>query len=101
MYFHGAQEWFFWLGVEAGLNAKFLFEGDDIPIYTANNKTTKACKDAFRWGFSFGAILTFEEYTDLTTWPKADTIIPEVIDEVFGFVPVEVNESNFPIVGNC
>lgn len=104
MYFNGAAEWFFWLGVEDGLNASISDMDDGLDgILLMDTIVSRACGDSYRWGFCLGVALTPEEYAYLTSWPTADTIIPEpvIIDNVIITSPLEIDESNFPIIGRC
>lgn len=103
MFYFGAAEWHFWIGVEDGINARLhgLKLEPEIEFW-ANNAVTKACVESFRWGFCLGLALTPDEYEYLTSEPESDIVCPvvEIAKEILA-EPFEVDESNFPIIGRC
>lgn len=104
MFYYGATEWYFWIGVESGLNARIsrIKEWPELEFWT-NNKMTKACQDSHQWGFCLGVALTPEEYQYLTSWPESDIVCPvvEIAKEIIKTEPLEIDESNFLIIGRC
>lgn len=111
MEYIGAADFYFWEGVKAAQNDKE--QHPDLTLQF-NNQVVKEAIDAYNWGFCLGLVLTSQEYIDLTTSPKDDTIdfIKETkkqIDEMVKNMTKTLNDSldnhdsdaSTKLVGNC
>lgn len=96
MNYIGAADYYFWQGVRKGNKSSIndlQYDIDQFYIF-GNNDVSKACYEAYKWGYIWGINLTQEEYLDLTNDPINVTI--EEINEAFDKVYKELN-----IEGNC
>lgn len=105
MIYLGAREWFFWLGVEAGLNAKIgdMDEAADN-FFFLDTETGRDIRESFNWGFSFGLVLTPKEFLELTTYPEPviiDLVEEKIVNEKNEVEGIVLSDSNFVTVGNC
>lgn len=97
MEFVGAADYYFWQGVQIGTMAtKSAQPSDFAPEFNQNNDTTKACIEAFGWGFCLGLVLTDKEYISLTTLPE-----PVKIDYTETVVEEKKSTTQPKMVGNC
>lgn len=86
----GAADYYFWKGVKKGLGCSINLVDKvvkDLYIF-GNNDVSRACYEAYGWGYCFGTRLTQEQYLDLTVNPVHVTI--EEIDKVFDEVANEI-----------
>lgn len=71
MMYLGAADYYFWQGVKSGQDCSIYMNPDDmVPSFHMDNETTRACCEAFKWGFCLGQVLTIEEYQDLIKEPE-------------------------------
>lgn len=94
MNYIGAADVFFWKGVKKGIGSTINVVDEEIAqLYIfGNNDVSRACYEAYGWGYCFGTQITKSQYLDLTNNPVHVTI--KEIEEAF----IEVG---FNIEGNC
>lgn len=70
MQYFGAGDYYFWQGVKAGQWLHENWSPDEVcPSFAMDNETTRACQEAWKWGYLFGKEISKEEYIILTTEP--------------------------------
>jgi len=95
MEYHGAVEYFFWLGVEdAQIDPQSDITGYVDSLVLQGSKIAIDCAEAFVLGFELGLVLSEADYVEMINPAKID-VTEEIYEEVDDFaISTDIN-------GNC